>query len=111
MRPVTASWRRHESDPRIGGTAISPVLPGHGWADCVNETPLDVRLDDVVRLRRPHACGGNEWTITRLGADIGLRCNQCSHRILLPRTQLAHRITSYVGRGPESSGADLQNLP
>jgi hypothetical protein len=73
--------------------------------------PLDVRLDDVVRLRRPHACGGNEWKITRLGADIGLRCVQCSHRILLPRTQLAHRIMSYVGRGPASSGSDLQNLP
>ncbi len=77
----------------------------------MTETPLDVRLDDVVRLRRPHACGGNEWTITRLGADIRLRCNQCGHRILLPRTQLAHRIIAYVGRGSEVSVPDLHDLP
>ena len=35
--------------------------------------PLPVFLDDVVRLRKPHPCGSFEWTVVRLGADIGLR--------------------------------------
>src|SRR3990172_5456394 len=39
--------------------------------------PLDLRLDDVLRLRKPHPCGGYEWRVVRLGADIGLVCTTC----------------------------------
>ncbi|MFN0071777.1 MAG: DUF951 domain-containing protein [Chloroflexota bacterium] len=77
----------------------------------MNESPVEFRLGDVLRLRRPHACGSNEWTVTRLGADIGLRCNQCSHRILLARVLLAQRISEFVERAPLASPPDLRNLP
>ncbi|MBE3144849.1 MAG: DUF951 domain-containing protein, partial [Planctomycetes bacterium] len=43
----------------------------------------DLRLDDIVRLRKPHPCGGFEWKVVRLGADIGLECCRCGHRVLL----------------------------
>ena len=36
---------------------------------------LEFRVGDVVRLRKAHPCGGLVWTVLRLGADIGLRCN------------------------------------
>ena len=52
----------------------------------------DLQLDDVVRLRKPHPCGGNDWKIVRLGADIGLECLQCGRRVLLPRRTLARRL-------------------
>ncbi len=35
--------------------------------------PMDLRIGDVVRLRKKHPCGGFEWEIVRVGADIGLR--------------------------------------
>jgi len=35
---------------------------------------VEFRLSDVVRLRKPHPCGGDTWGVVRLGADIGLRC-------------------------------------
>lgn len=60
--------------------------------------PLEVYLDDVVRLRRQHPCGGFDWTVVRLGADIGLRCLTCGHRIMLPRTQLERRVRTFVSR-------------
>ncbi len=60
---------------------------------------LELFLDDVVRLRKPHACGGSEWTVVRLGADIGLRCQQCHHRVLLPRSVLERRLQRFVSRG------------
>lgn len=60
--------------------------------------PLELHLGDVVRLRKPHPCGGEDWTIVRLGADIGLRCLRCDHRILLPRSQLERRIRRFVSR-------------
>jgi hypothetical protein len=77
----------------------------------VTSTPLDLRLGDVLRLRKPHACGGNDWTVTRLGADIGLRCNGCGHRILLARSLLARRITEFVERAPDVSLPEQLNLP
>lgn len=52
----------------------------------------DLRLDDVLRLRKPHPCGGYEWKVVRLGADIGLECLSCGRRVLLPRRQLARRV-------------------
>ena len=57
-----------------------------------------VHIGDVARLRKPHACGANEWEIVRLGADIGLRCQQCAHRILMPRSDLERRLSAFIRR-------------
>ena len=62
---------------------------------------VDFRMDDVLRLRKPHPCGGYEWTIVRLGADIGLKCDACGHRVMLDRRTLEKRLKSFVTRGPE----------
>jgi len=66
--------------------------------------PIEVFLDDVVRLRKPHPCGSFEWTVVRLGADIGLRCHGCQHRVLLSRRDVQKRLKAFVRRGP---GYDL----
>lgn len=62
--------------------------------------PLRLYLDDVVRLRKPHPCGALDWTVVRLGADIGLRCHGCNHKVLLPRRTLEKRLKTFVSRGP-----------
>jgi hypothetical protein len=56
----------------------------------------DLQMDAVVRLRKPHPCGGYEWKIVRLGADIGLECLRCQRRVLLPRRQLARRLKTII---------------
>lgn len=61
--------------------------------------PLPLYLDDVVRLRKPHPCGSHDWTVVRLGADIGLRCHGCARRVLLPRRTLEKRLKGFVSRG------------
>jgi hypothetical protein len=63
--------------------------------------PLELFLGDVVRLRKPHPCGGFDWTVVRLGADIGLRCLGCNRRVLLPRRELERRLKLFVFRGPD----------
>jgi hypothetical protein len=59
---------------------------------------VEVNVGDEVRLRKTHACGGTDWSVVRLGADIGLRCATCSHRILLPRSQFERRLKSFLSR-------------
>ncbi len=63
--------------------------------------PLQLYLHDIVRLRKPHPCGGFEWEIVRLGADIGLVCTTCHRRVLLPRRELEKRVKKFVRRGAE----------
>jgi hypothetical protein len=56
----------------------------------------DLQLNDLLRLRKPHPCGSYEWTVTRLGADIGLECKGCGRRVLLTRRELARRLKVMV---------------
>lgn len=58
------------------------------------------RMGDVVRLRRKHPCGADLWTVTRVGADIGLHCAGCGHRVLLSRDTYRRRIAAIVTPGP-----------
>lgn len=62
---------------------------------------IDFRLGDVLRLRKPHPCGGYEWQVVRLGADIGLECLTCHRRVLLERREVEKRTKKIVSRGPE----------
>lgn len=57
---------------------------------------LDLQLSDQVRLRKPHPCGSYEWTVVRLGADIGLECKSCRRRVLLTRRELSRRIKTIL---------------
>jgi len=55
-------------------------------------------LGEVLRLRKVHPCGGHEWEVVRLGADIGIQCTTCSRRVLMPRSTLEKRIKTRVSR-------------
>lgn len=60
---------------------------------------LELFLGDIVRLKRRHPCGGEEWLIDRLGADIGLRCTACGRHVMIERPQLERRLAGFVRRG------------
>lgn len=66
---------------------------------------LELLLGDVVRLRRPHPCGGTDWLVDRLGADIGLRCETCGRHVLLERRALERRLRAFVRRGDPALSA------
>jgi len=63
--------------------------------------PTDIRIDDIVRMRKSHPCGGTDWRVVRLGADIGIVCLKCGRKVLIPRGQFAKRVKTQVERGPE----------
>ena len=50
----------------------------------------------VVRLRKRHPCGGTDWEVVRLGADIGLKCLGCGRRMLMARSTLDKRVRGVV---------------
>jgi hypothetical protein len=69
---------------------------------------MEYRLGDILRLRKQHPCGGTDWLVVRLGADIGLRCLKCNHRVLLDRSVLERRLKTFVSRG--DSRGDVHTL-
>ena len=62
----------------------------------------NLELGDVVRLRKAHPCGGTDWQVVRLGADIGLECLTCGHRIMLDRRALKNRLKKTIRKGSEN---------
>ena len=60
---------------------------------------LELRLGDVLRLKKAHPCGDNQWVVVRLGADIGLKCLKCHHSLMLERSVLERRIKAFISRG------------
>lgn len=63
----------------------------------------DLQLNDLLRLRKPHPCGSYEWIVVRLGADIGLVCKGCGHRVLLTRRELSKRMKANLTKKNEHS--------
>lgn len=72
---------------------------------------LELFLGDVVRLRRAHPCGGTDWLVDRLGADIGLRCQGCGRHVMLERRQLEQRLSDFVTRGDQGMSAAVAPRP
>jgi hypothetical protein len=51
-------------------------------------------LNEKITMKKPHACGGNEWNIVRLGVDVKLRCETCGKYINISREELRKRAKS-----------------
>lgn len=68
----------------------------------------DLQVKDLVRMRKPHPCGSYEWTVTRLGADIGLECRVCGRRVMLTRRELMRRAKTIT---PFDSSANSETPP
>ena len=62
---------------------------------------VPIELGDVVRLKKPHACGDNAWEITRVGADVRLKCVRCARSVMLTRSEFDRAFRGYVSRARE----------
>ncbi|MBU5308673.1 DUF951 domain-containing protein [Clostridioides mangenotii] len=54
--------------------------------------PMDLKIGDIVELKKQHACGCKEFEITRIGMDIKIKCMKCSRLIMLDRETLEKRV-------------------
>lgn len=53
---------------------------------------MDIRLGDVLVMKKTHPCGGNQWLVTRTGADIKMKCLKCGHEVMTPRFKVEKTI-------------------
>jgi len=59
---------------------------------------IEIKLGDIVRLRKAHPCGSYEWEVVRVGADIGLKCLKCQRGVLLERSIFERRVKEFVSK-------------
>ncbi len=55
---------------------------------------MDIRTGDKIIMKKPHPCGGNEFTVLRVGMDFKIKCEKCGREIMLPRQKAEKRIKS-----------------
>lgn len=53
---------------------------------------MDVRLKDILVMKKPHPCGSDRWLVLRTGMDFRLRCCGCGHEVMLPRSKAEKNI-------------------
>ena len=53
---------------------------------------MDIRVGDIVKMKKAHPCGSSEWEVLRTGIDFRLKCRGCGHMIMIPRTQAEKNI-------------------
>ena len=53
---------------------------------------MDIRLNDILEMKKPHPCGSNRFVVERIGMDFKIRCEKCSREIMLPRGKVEKNI-------------------
>lgn len=52
----------------------------------------EYNLNDIVIMKKPHACGTNLWEITRTGVDIKIKCISCNREIMMDRLEFEKKL-------------------
>ena len=62
---------------------------------------MDVRLGDILVMKKDHPCGSRRWLVLRTGMDFRLRCTGCGHEVMLPRSKAEKNIKQILREGKE----------
>lgn len=62
---------------------------------------MDVRVGDVLVMKKTHPCGGAEFLVERIGADFRVKCLKCDREIMIERARAEGKIKKIVRGGSE----------
>ena len=65
---------------------------------------MDLKVGDVIKMKKQHPCGTNQWLIKRVGMDIRMECAGCGHQVMLPRKQVEKGFRGMISREDELAG-------
>ncbi|NMB41184.1 MAG: DUF951 domain-containing protein [Firmicutes bacterium] len=61
------------------------------------------KLNQIVRMRKKHPCGGDLWRIIRVGMDFRIKCLNCGRSVLLPRKRFERKVKEIVSQPEEQN--------
>lgn len=59
------------------------------------------KLNDIVEMKKPHACQTNKWQISRVGVDIKIKCLNCNREIMMDRLEFEKKLKKILGGNNE----------
>lgn len=57
---------------------------------------MDVRVGDILEMKKQHPCGTKQFTVLRSGMDFRLRCCGCGREFLIPRAKAEKNIKKII---------------
>ena len=66
---------------------------------------MDIKLGDILVMKKAHPCGDKQWKVLRVGADFRLKCLGCGHEIMVPRLKAEKNIRNVIRE--ENPSTDL----
>lgn len=57
---------------------------------------MDVRIGDILEMKKNHPCGSNKMLVLRSGMDFRLRCSSCGHEFMIPRSKAERNIKKII---------------
>ena len=70
----------------------------------------EIRVDDIVQMRKLHPCGSDQWKVIRIGADIKIKCLGCGRIVMLDRFVFVKRRKKVVQQGPVPEAETLERM-
>lgn len=64
---------------------------------------MDINIGDKLIMKKKHPCGNDIFTVTRIGMDFRLRCDGCSHEVMLPRTKAEKGLKKIIKANGEDN--------
>lgn len=62
---------------------------------------MDIRVGDVLTMKKAHPCGNKDFLVTRSGMDFKLECKKCGHVVMIPRHKAEKNIRKVIRNGEE----------
>lgn len=59
---------------------------------------MNLQVGEIIRMKKKHPCGTNEWEILRIGMDFRLRCAGCGREIMVPRRLVEKSFRGYINK-------------
>jgi len=64
---------------------------------------MDIKIGDILKLKKQHPCGSSEWEVLRVGMDFRLKCIGCGHQIMIPRKLVEKNIRNITKKTQEEN--------
>lgn len=62
---------------------------------------MDIKVNDVLEMKKPHPCGGKQFLVLRAGMDFRVRCTNCDREIMVPRVKIEKNIKKVLRDGEQ----------
>lgn len=67
---------------------------------------MEFSIGDIVKMKKSHPCGGDQWKILRIGMDFRIKCETCGHLIMLPRAKFEKSYKKTIVKASENKDID-----